>query len=252
MTTTTSRRTLAGVPLIASGVFAGVGSAVLTTAFGWPAVLGESGTTALDRFLGHEQMIRFGFVLMLASSLVLVPSAFALEAAFVRLTPGTRAATAFGVAGAFFQALGWVRWPITVPRLAEAWAAAPDPATAQAVASSYDVLNGYAGGAVGEFLGWLCQGIWAVFLGLATVRAVGVPRWLGRVGLGLGTTWAVLVPAAGLLGSEALNLVGQPTYLMWYLWLIVLGGLLVVRPVGPAGSDSTKSGSGSLAAPAAA
>ncbi|WP_158220475.1 DUF4386 family protein [Kineosporia sp. A_224] len=223
-----------GLLLTASGVLATVGATILSVSFGWPAVLDEPGTTVLPLFAASETSLRAGFYLMLVSSLVLVPAAFGLEAALTRATPGTRAMTVFGVAGALFQILGWVRWPITVPFLADAYAQATDAAGRQAVAASFDVLNRYGGGALGEHLGWLFQGVWAVFVGVVVVRAVGVPRWFGALGLALAAVWAVLVPGAAVLRSEAMNTIGQPVYTAWYVWLLALGVLLVVRRVGPA------------------
>jgi hypothetical protein len=222
-----------GLLLAGSGVLATVGAAILNAAFGWPAVLDEPGTTVLPLFAASETAIRAGFYLMLVSSLVLVPAAFGVEAALTRPTSGTRAMTMFGVAGALFQILGWVRWPITVPYLSDAYAQATDAAGRQTVAASFDVLNRYGGGALGEHLGWLFQGVWAVFVGIVVLRAAGLPRWFGALGLGLAAGWAVLVPGAAVLRSELMNTVGQPVYTAWYVWLLALGVLLVVRRVAP-------------------
>ena len=220
-----------GLALAASGVLSAVGSGVLAAAFGWPGVLDERGTTALPAFAAAETAVRAGFVLMLVSSVLIVPAAYGLEQALARPGAAARALTTFGVAGALFQVLGWVRWPVTVPVLSDAYAAAPDEAGRTAVAASYDVLNHYAGGAVGEQLGWLFQGVWAVGVGVLVLRAVGVPRWFAVVGLALASLWAVLVPLAGFLGSPALDAAGQPAYALWYVWLLALGVVLVLRTV---------------------
>ncbi len=122
--------------------------------------------------------MRFGFYLSLLSSLALIPAAIGLLDEFGARSKAARAVAAFGVLGAFAQMLGWVRWPSVVPGLAEAWA---DPAATatqrEATAAAYDVLNGYAGGALGEHLGWLLQGIWAVGVGVPALRAAHVPRF---------------------------------------------------------------------------
>src|SRR3954468_17457224 len=220
-----------GLALAASGVLSAVGSVVLATAFGWPGVLDEDAATALPAFAAAETAVRAGFVLMLFSSVLIVPAAYGLEQALARPGAAARALTMFGVAGALFQVLGWVRWPITVPVLSDAYAAAPDEAARAAVAASYDVLNHYAGAAVGEQLGWLFQGVWAVGVGVLVLRAVGVPRWFAGIGLALAAIWAVLVPLAGFLGSPALDAVGQPAYALWYVWLLALGVVLVLRQV---------------------
>lgn len=234
-TTTAPRRWPAtGLLLAGSGLLATVGATILVVVFGWPAVLDEPGTVVLPAFAADEQAIRAGFYLLLVSSLLLVPGAYAVEAALTRPTAGTRAMTVFGVAGALFQILGWVRWPITVPYLADAYAAATDDASRQSVAATFDVLNRYAGGALGEHLGWLFQGVWAVFVGVVALRAAGLPRWFGALGLGLAAVWAVLVPGSAILQADALNAVGQPVYTAWYVWLLALGVVVATRRVGPA------------------
>lgn len=80
--------------------------------------------------------------------------------------------------------LGWVRWPITVPTLTQAWTdAAASDSSREATAAAYDVLNGYAGAALGEHLGGLLQGIWAVGIAVLLLRTRRVPRWFADLGL---------------------------------------------------------------------
>jgi hypothetical protein len=78
----------------------------LSSAFGWPEVLNEPAATALPLFSAAETAVRFGFVLELMSSLLLVPAAYGLAQALTRGSAAVRVLTAFGVAGALFQLLG--------------------------------------------------------------------------------------------------------------------------------------------------
>ena len=225
-----------GVLLIASAVLSIGGYLVLGTQFGWPAVLDEPGTQALDAFVEAEAWVRFGFYLFLLSSLVLVPAAIGLRDHVDRRSTTVASVAAFGVLGAFAQMLGWVRWPITLPGLADAWTAPGATATQrEATAAAYDVLNGYAGAALGEHLGWLLQGIWAVGVAALLWRSRHVPRWFAGLGLVLATAWAVTVPAATAVGLEALEFWGLNAYTGWYLWLLALGVLLVRPPAAPDG-----------------
>jgi hypothetical protein len=225
------RPAVTGSLLIASAVLSIGGYLVLGTQFGWPAVLDEPGTTALDAFVAAQAWVRFGFYLFLLSSLVLVPAAIGLHDHLDRSSPGSVSVAAFGVLGAFAQMLGWVRWPVTVPSLAQAWT---DPAATdssrEATAAAYDVLNGYAGAALGEHLGWLLQGIWAVGIAVLLLRTRRVPRWFAGLGLGLAALWAAAVPTATAVGLETLEFWGLNAYSAWYLWLFALGVLLVRTP----------------------
>ena len=233
------RRPVTGLLLVLSALFAIVGSIVLGTQFDWPAVLDEAGVTSLDKYVAAEQAIRAGFYVQALSSLVLIPAAFALQAATTRDHTAARIITAFGVLGAFAQLLGWLRWPITMPSVADSWVAAQgDPVAEAAVAASYDVLNNYAGGALGEHLGWLLQGVWAVGIFGIGLRAVGLPRWVSWVGLALSVVWAVAVPLGTALGNDTLEVVGLSVYTAWYVWLIVFGVVLAWRRVGPPRADT--------------
>jgi hypothetical protein len=228
------RRPVAGGLLIASSLLSLVGYIVLGTQFGWPDVLDEPGTTALDSYVAAEQAVRAGFYVMTLASLVLIPGAFALQAALTRDHTAARVITAFGVLAAFAQMLGWLRWVVAVPVLADAWTAAEgDPAARAVVATSYDTLNAYAGGTLGEHLGWLLQGIWAVGLFVIALRATGMPRWVSGIALVLSVAWGVAVPVATAAGLDALEFWGLNAYTVWYVWLIVVGVVLVVRRVGP-------------------
>ena len=231
-----------GALLVASALLSIGGYAVLGTRFGWPAVLDEPGTTALDAFVKEEAWVRFGFYLFLLSSLVLVPAAIGLRDHLDRASTAAASVAAFGVLGAFAQMLGWVRWPIAVPGLADAWTDPGASATQrQATAAAYDVLNGYAGGALGEHLGWLLQGIWAVGVAALLWHLRLVPRWFAGTGLVLATGWALAVPTATAVGLEFW---GLNVYTAWYLWLLAFGVLLLVRrpaassPQGEGGADS--------------
>lgn len=228
------RLPVTGGLLVASSALSVLGYLILGTHFGWPAVLDEPGTTALGEFVAAEAWVRLGFYVFLLSSLALIPAAIGIQDGLTRGQAPAQAITAFGVLGAFAQMLGWVRWPITVPGLADAWT---DPNATEteraATAATYDLINGYAGAALGEHLGWLLQGIWAVGVAVILLRAHGFPRWVAGLGLFLAGFWAVLVPLATAVGLDTLELWGLSAYTAWYVWLLGAGILLTLRSVGP-------------------
>jgi len=233
----TRRWPLTGALLVAAAVLAAVGEAVLGAVFDWPAVLDEPGTVALPAFAADGSTIRIAFYLELLSSLLLVPAAYGIARALGRGSDALRVLTTFGVVGALFQILGWVRWPIVVPGLAERFAdPAADETQRAATVAAYDLINAYAGGAVGEHLGWLFQAPWAIAVGVLAVTAVNIPRWFGLVGLGSAIGWAVLIvpePYAPALGGDAVSGIAFGIYTVWFVWLAALGVLVAVRRVGP-------------------
>lgn len=223
-----------GRSLLGSAVLAAVSSVGLAVSFGWPAVLDEPAVTALPAFGDAATAVRLFFVGQLLGSLALVPGVLGLQTLLAggrRAGAGLRALTAFGVAGAVVQCLGWVRWPLVVPGLADTYLdPEASPQARQAAAAGYDLLNAYAGGALGEHLGWLLQAVWAI--GTATLlvrRADLLPRWLRVSGVALAAVWTATLVPAGWLGSDALELVGTNVYTGWYLWLVAVGVTLLRR-----------------------
>ncbi len=76
-----ARRPVTGVFLIGSAVLSIIGFLVLGTQFGWPDVLDEPGTTALDAYRDAETPIRVGFYVMAMASLAMIPAAYGLRPA---------------------------------------------------------------------------------------------------------------------------------------------------------------------------
>lgn len=229
-----ARRPALGASLIGSAVLSVVGYLILGSAFGWPDVLDEPGSTALDKYIAAETAIRLGFYAMTLSSLLLIPAAIALQAATVADHTAARVVTAFGVLGAFAQMLGWLRWVVAVPVQADLWtAAATDQQARQAVSVAYDSLNAYAGGTLGEHLGWLLQAAWAIGIFVFALRTAGIPRWLSWTGLALALGWAATVPLATATGAAGLETIGMSIYSAWYVWILVLGVAISARRVGP-------------------
>jgi hypothetical protein len=132
------------------------------------------------------------YYLFTASALVLVPRARAARRLLAggRLSALLDAAAGFGVAAALFQTLGFVRWTLAVPYLADVYA---DPrasaAAREAALVAQEVLNRYLGMSVGEHLGWVCNGVWVALHGAHLVRARDplFRPWCGWLALVLGT-----------------------------------------------------------------
>jgi hypothetical protein len=198
---------------------------VLGGAFEWPAILDEPAAVVLPAFAAERDTIVAGFYLMTIASVLLIPISLALH----RGTGGAgeRSVIAFGVLSGVVQTLGWIRWPLVVPSLSDAWAAAPDGRVGrQVIAGDFDTLNLYAGGALGEHLGWLFQALWAVGVAWWLLRGGSRgDRLLGGTGLGLSALWATafLLPVFAPAIAEGLpGTAGFTAYGLWFLWLVAL------------------------------
>jgi len=136
----------------------------------------------------------------------------------------------FGVLAGAVQFLGLARWPFLVPYLAETYLDPQvSPAAREAAAVTFQAFNQYAGGAIGEHLGYLFTAVWTLLL------AAGLHRVLRRPWLADGALSALGI-AAGMvepLGVEAAGTVNAVACAAWSLWLVIVG-LLVLRAPGDA------------------
>lgn len=211
-----------------------VAVAVLALAYGWPAVLDEPAAVVLPAFAAAQTAVVAGFLLQTLLSIALVPISIGLHretGGGTRLWPLTVAA--LGVLSGLTQTLGWIRWPVTVPGLAATWldpGTSPDVRAATEVA--YDLLNSYAGGALGEYLGWLFQALWAIGIAALLVRARIVGPLTTATGVGLTALWGLsflVGPFAPALADGPFATVAFIAYALWFFWLGAVG-LVLLRP----------------------
>ena len=187
---------------------------VLGTAIGWPASLEDPASVALPRLLEKEPIVRFGYLVYLAYSVLFLPVAVWTTRA---LTNGARsplgsAAIGFAIASTLARTIGILRWLTVMPELARAYPNAPDQ-----IALLYQALNSY-GGSIGELLG---VSLFAVgWLGCTMVlawRTGVVPLWLVVAG-GIATV-ALALPLVELAGVDPgpLTSVGTTALQLWFL-----------------------------------
>ena len=227
------RRPLAAL-LIVFAIGNAVAAGVLGAVFGWPAVLGEPASVALPMFAENQAAIVSGFYLFIVLSVLLVP----ISLGFYRLTASggsllAPTVAAFGILAGAFQLMGWIRWPFVVPDLARAFL---DPAATtgvrDATASSYELINSYAGAGLGEHLGWLFQAAWGLGIALLMVRTGVLSRTIAMTGGVLTAVWAVpflLGSAVPVLGDDIVSTAGFVAYALWFVWNGVAGAGLLRR-----------------------
>ncbi len=223
------RRWLLGLSLLHAAL-AGVAFLVLGAAFDFPDILRLPAAEVLTKFNENPAAIRAAYYAFSWSSLLLIPLAVLLRRA---LRAGGRdegslaVAAALGLAAGLTQLLGFIRWTIFVPFLADAYAdPATTPATRDALAVAYEFANRYLGMTIGEHLGWLFQGIWVVVLGVVLLRRQGALRWLGWVGLVIASTLLVGSLEQFQLGAEEtlaiLTSLGSTAFPFWLIGVAVV------------------------------
>jgi uncharacterized protein DUF4386 len=142
-------------------------------------------------------------------------------------------ATATGLLAALVQFLGLVPWPFAVPYLARAAAEpAATPARSDAIEVTFQTLNRYLRGAVGEYLGYLFTGLWTALAGVAIIQSDVLHPVFGIIGLLLAPLFAVgSLEFVGPFEPRGWKLAGTLVplaYIGWSLWLLALGIALLV------------------------
>lgn len=151
------------------------------------------------------------------------------------LAAGTAATLAlvFGVLMGFGQAMGFGRWAILIPWLAERMA---DPATTEsgreAIALLEGAFNRYAGMLIGEHLSNICWGFWLFFAGISVRRSGIVDARIGRAMMALSPLMFVL--AAEQIGFDGpiLSLLTDFGFPLLALIHLALAWQIIRRPEG--------------------
>ena len=210
--------TLVHVGLISAGFL------ILADQFSFPDILRATSHERLALFRAHQGLIVPAYYLMGLSGLTQIAIAVLFHQSFARSGSTLLvAALVAGVLGGAFQLMGFMRWPIAVPYLAEQMASATTDDMRNVVALLEGLLNRYAGMVVGEHLGFLGQGFWTVLISAAMFRGPLFAWPYGAVGFVLGAL--ILVSSLEQLGGpfEVIGMVSAPVFAAWLGWLLMCG-----------------------------
>jgi hypothetical protein len=204
---------LTAVLLILAAVLANVAFTALGSIFNYPDVLDEPARDVLADFRAHEGAVSTWFTVLALSAALMAPIAIG-----VGKLSGVRAmriAVPVGIAAAVVQVIGLARWPILVPGYAA-------DGNADAFSTASDIL----GTAIGETVGYLLTATWTALVIVALGR-----RFAGSWFTVLGGVAAALV-LVGVVSPLDLPVVDTANffgYVLWSLWLIAFGVVLLVR-----------------------
>jgi hypothetical protein len=231
---TVAVRRAAGILLVVVPLGFTVCFTLLQQLFEYPDILRQPTADVLAKFAaGGTPLIAVWYVLTLAAVgfiplTVLVHRVLAERDAPVILW----VATAFGLVAGVAQTLGFLRWPFLVPHLAQSYLA-PGATEAQRAAAGmvFEAFHRYAGMAVGEHLGYLSTSVWTILVAVVIRRTGILPRWMGAIGVvvGVGIAAGLAEPAGWQLGGT----INTYSYLVWALWLIAFGVILLVGRAKP-------------------
>ena len=219
-------RRATAVLLIVVPILFNIGFFLLQTSFEYPDILRQPPDDILRRFQAGGPSLIATWYLFALSPALFIPAAVLLGRAFPRQSTWLVLATPFAVIAGFAQVLGLLRWPFLVPTLAATYL---DPgstdATRAAALTVFTAFHQYVGVAVGEHLGYLFTGAWTLVIAAAMLTSAVFRPWLGWLGIvaGSGILCGLLEPA----GVPLAGTINAFAYIVWSLWLIVAGVILL-------------------------
>lgn len=200
---TNSENRLTAFILVAHIAAMFAGFTILAGVFQFPEVLRFPASERLALFRAHQDVIVPTYWMLAMTGFSQIFIAALLSRRF-GAKAGSAAALAlvFGIIAGFGQAMGFGRWAILVPWLAERMA---DPALSDAGRETLALIEGafnrFAGMLVGEHLSNIAWGFWLFFTGVAIRRGDVFDKRIGTVAMALSLLF-------GLLAAEQLGLEG--------------------------------------------
>jgi hypothetical protein len=206
-------RRLTATLLIVAAVLANVAFTALGSIFNYPDVLDEPGGEVLASFREHQGAVSAWFIVLAASAALLAP--IAVGVGRLSVARPMRLAVRVGIAAAIVQVIGLARWPILVPGYA-----------ADDNRDAFDTASNVLGTAIGETAGYFLTALWTALVIAALGRAFAGRwfAWLGGVAAAL--VFAGVFAPTGVELFDQANFIG---YVLYSLWLIAFGVVLLVR-----------------------
>jgi hypothetical protein len=217
------------IPLAFNAAFFALGNA-----FDYPGILRQPTDQILTQFAAGGAGLVTLWYAFAAAALLSIPLALLLYGVFGQEHPQLALAAAIvGVLSGLVQVFGLLRWVFLVPSLAATYTnPAADPAIRAAAVVVFESAHSYLGVGIGEHLGYLFTGAWTILLSVMMFRSATFRPWLGILGIvaAAGIMLGMLEPAGW---SEA-GMINAISYILWSLWLIIMGVILLVRRDVPA------------------
>jgi hypothetical protein len=229
-------RKLTASLMILAAVLATAGFTALGSVFNYPGVLDEPAAKVLTAFSDNQGAVSGWFSVLALSAALLAP--IAIGVGRLSAKRAMRIAVPLGIAAAAVQVVGLLRWPILVPGYASD-AASGNGAVAAAARDSFTTANDVLGTTIGETFGYLLTGTWTLLVIVALGR-----RYAGRWFQVLGAASAALV-LVGVLSPLNLPVIDTANflgYVLWSIWLIAFGVVILVRGRRPATSPTASPG----------
>lgn len=219
---------ITGLVLIALPVVFNMLFFMLGRTFEYPDILRQPVDEILKKFsLGGKRLILLwhGFAL---TALLAIPMSLLFYAVFFELNPTLATVSAMmGVLSGLVQAMGLLRWSLLVPMLARHYhAEATTPAQRTTIEIVFNAFHQYVGVVVGEHLGYIFTGSWTILISILMLNSPMFGTIIAMIGVisALGIMIGLLEPT----GWKPAGTINAISYIVWSLWLIVSGIILIL------------------------
>ncbi|MDX2076179.1 MAG: DUF4386 domain-containing protein [bacterium] len=219
---------LTGLVLIALPIAFNVLFFMLGKSFEYPDILRQTVNEILNKFVaGGSSLIAlwYGFAL---TALLAVPMALLFHTVFLVEYPTLAVVSAIiGVLSGLVQAMGLLRWSLLVPMLAKQYQAeTTSHAQRDTIEVVFNAFHQYIGVVVGEHLGYIFTGSWTILISIMMLTTPIFGAVMGILGIiaAIGIMVGLLEPT-GWKPAGAINAI---SYIIWSLWLIASGIILIL------------------------
>ncbi|MFD0674400.1 DUF4386 domain-containing protein [Cohnella sp. GCM10027633] len=214
---------ITGVLLLIMPLLIAISWTGLAIRFEYPDILRQPVEVILQKYHDGGMTIKTYWIGMVVSSLLILP----IVTLFYRLTSRTNRsmsliAAGVGIASALFHVLGFSRWLFAVDYLASQYVSAGNSTVSQkeTIELVFNALHMYLGVTVGETLGFITMGVWAVLTAITLYQSGYLPKWAAALAIagGIGI-------AAGVLEWSGLSIAVEINAYAYQLWILIIACL---------------------------
>jgi hypothetical protein len=191
---------------------------ILGKYFHFPGILRQSADVALPLFHQNQSIIVLSYYLFMISALLYLPISIKVQQVSDSLGIHSWAQPAvltLGIATAIFQTIGFSRWLIAIPFLADSYQIESEKATTNML---YELMNRYAGATIGEHLGFIMMGLWTISVAMLVPNAL--TKWFGILCGSL-----LLLSTPEMFASEWASVFSNMNTVansLWSVWILML------------------------------
>lgn len=205
---------------------------LLQTYFHFPDILRQPAAIAFALFRQNESVIVPAYYVFMGSGLLYVPLSVLLKEYLNRNATQPviwlNLMVTLGVATAIFQAIGFSPWIILMPYLTDVYFGAANQSLQDSVTLLYEIFNRYAGTTIGEHLGFIAMGSWAICLAIAIRQSGRFNKWTGYAGILIGLL--IISSIAEHFGGSSAAFFGRLNFVantLWTIWITALAGMML-------------------------